>query len=399
MNKDDQSFRNLSLSFRGAERQAPSVLQIALRFSKIMERQSGSMSGNTEARLKRVVASFNASPGLHVKHQLDADKERTVLNLIVGTCKDHGCQTKCCNNLGYVFTKCALFSKSCFHVITFGFCLFSITLFQEAREKMMQHLSFTKWRDSAFSTEQLRTVRWLLGAKPKGLPDSLADILTMSAQAQSMLVELHIRSFTEATRRLKVSAWSRKRASAEDFDKMVDFACMFSHLRIEAKRVNSDASVDSKLVSAFLAKRSALNKRNFVFFCELAGGYVCSFAASLFFADFNHHHLRDYFQEIEAAVAFKSPQFRVESLSIWMDIVSPPAVPSSLQQESGADVLAAQEQASASRFNEVKVRLASDCQAMNQFNVEKNKVAGKQHVAKVMHEKTQLAAGKTTLET
>ena len=151
----------------------------------------------------------------------------------------------------------------------------------------MQHLSFTKWRDSAFSTEQLRTVRWLLGAKPKGLPDSLADILTVSAQAQSMLVELHIRSFTEATRRLKVSAWSRKRASAEDFDKMVDFACMFSHLRIEAKRVNSDASVDSKLVSAFLAKRSALNKRNFAFFCELAGGYVCSFAASLFFADFN----------------------------------------------------------------------------------------------------------------
>eukprot|EP00435_Cladocopium_sp_Y103_P016617 s2160_g4.t1 len=183
-----------------------------------------------------------------------------------------------------------------------------------AREKMMQHLSFTKWKDSAFSTEQLRTVRWLLGAKPRGIPGDLADILTVTAQAQSMLVELHIKCFSEATRRLKISAWSRKRASAEEFDKLVDFACMFSHLRVEARKVNSDASVDSKL-------------------------------------------------------------------------------------ESGADVLAAQEQASASRFNEVKVRLAADCQAMNQFNVEKNKVAGKQHVAKVMHEKTQLAAGKTTLET
>ena len=94
MNKDDQSFRNLSLSFRGAERQAPTVLQIALRFSKIMERQSGSMSGNTEARLKRVVTAFNISPGLHPKHQLDADKERTVLNLIVGTCKDCGFKIK-----------------------------------------------------------------------------------------------------------------------------------------------------------------------------------------------------------------------------------------------------------------------------------------------------------------
>ena len=90
MGKDDQSFRNLSLSFRGAERQAPSVLQIALRFSKIMERQSASMAGNTEARLKRVVAAFNSSPGLHVKHQLDSDKERTILNLIIGTCKDQG---------------------------------------------------------------------------------------------------------------------------------------------------------------------------------------------------------------------------------------------------------------------------------------------------------------------
>ena len=97
-------------------------------------------------------------------------------------------------------------------------------------------------------------------------------------------------------------------------------------------------------------------------------------------------------------MAFKSSQFRVEALSIWADIVSPPTLPASLQQESGADVLAAQEQAALSRFNEVKVRLASDCQAMNQYNLEKNKVAGKQHVAKVLHEKTQLAAGKTTLE-
>lgn len=87
MTKDDQSFRNMSLSFRGSERQPPSVLQMALRFSRIMERQSTTMSGNTETRLKRVVALFNQSKGLHVKHQIDAEKERTVLNLIIGTAK------------------------------------------------------------------------------------------------------------------------------------------------------------------------------------------------------------------------------------------------------------------------------------------------------------------------
>lgn len=87
MNRDQQSFRNMSLSFRGQERQAPSVLQMALRFSLVMDRQASSMSGNTEARLKKVIKQFNESPGLHVKHQIDSDKERTILNLIIGTDK------------------------------------------------------------------------------------------------------------------------------------------------------------------------------------------------------------------------------------------------------------------------------------------------------------------------
>ena len=91
MSKDEQSFRNMSLSFRGSERQAPSVLQMALRFSVVMERQASTMGGNTEARLKKVIKQFNESSGLHVKHQIDSDKERTILNLIIGTDKV-GCQ-------------------------------------------------------------------------------------------------------------------------------------------------------------------------------------------------------------------------------------------------------------------------------------------------------------------
>ena len=90
MSKDDQSYRNLALSFRGAERQAPSVLQMALRFSKVIDRQAALMNGNTEARLKKVVGQFNQSPDLHVKHQVDQDKERTILNLTVGTSKVTG---------------------------------------------------------------------------------------------------------------------------------------------------------------------------------------------------------------------------------------------------------------------------------------------------------------------
>lgn len=89
LSKDAQTFRNLSLSFRGSERQAPSVLNMALRFSAVMDQQAkDGMSGTTESRLKRVLTEFNSSPGLHVKHQLDTDKERAIFNLICGTSKD-----------------------------------------------------------------------------------------------------------------------------------------------------------------------------------------------------------------------------------------------------------------------------------------------------------------------
>lgn len=138
-------------------------------------------------------------------------------------------------------------------------CLFNAMLealppFQEARDLMMNHLAFTKWKDSAFSSEQLRTVRWLLGAKPKNLPECFQEILAVTPLAQSMLIELHVKSFVEATRRLKPSAWSRKRASPDEFDKLVDFSCMFAHLRNAAKKVTSDTTVDGKLLAAFLAK-------------------------------------------------------------------------------------------------------------------------------------------------
>ena len=52
MSKDQQSFKNLSLSFRGAERQPPSVLQMALRFSVIIDRQASSMTGNTGGQVE-----------------------------------------------------------------------------------------------------------------------------------------------------------------------------------------------------------------------------------------------------------------------------------------------------------------------------------------------------------
>ena len=120
---------------------------------------------------------------------------------------------------------------------------------------MSQHLTFTKWKDSAFSTEQLRTTRWLLGARPKNIPDGYHELLTVTPMAQEMLMDLHVKSFLRATRRVKSAARSRARLCADDFDRLVDFACVFAHIRKCAMRVVSKSrDVDSKLMAAFLAK-------------------------------------------------------------------------------------------------------------------------------------------------
>eukprot|EP00435_Cladocopium_sp_Y103_P036922 s204_g9.t1 len=318
MSKDQQSFRNMSLSFRGQERQAPSVLQMALRFSLIMDRQASTMTGNTEARLKKVVKQFNESPGLHVKHQIDTEKERTVLNLIVGTDK-------------------------------------------ATRDRMSQHLQFVKWKESAFSTEQLKGVRWLLGARPRNIPEALHEALTVTPMAQTMLMDLHIKRFAQATRRVKPSARKLQRSSPEDFEKLVDYACVFAHLRQSARQATSDPKVDEKLLEAFMA--------------------------------------RDYFTDVEAVVASKNPAFQLRSLIVWSDLVEPPVLPTCLQGDESVDVVAAAEQAASSKFAELKVKLAADCQAMNAFNAQKTQVAGKQHVAKVLHEKSQIETGKKFLVT
>jgi len=107
--------------------------------------------------------------------------------------------------------------------------------------------------------------------------------------------------------------------------------------------------------------------------------------------------LRDYWADVEACIASKNPSFRLTSLTVWEDIIEPPVLPASLRPDDSADVLAAQEQALASRFNEIKIKLAGDCAAMAEYNQNKSKLASKLHVLKVLHEKAQLASGRKQL--
>ena len=132
--------------------------------------------------------------------------------------------------------------------------IFLVVFPEDARALMSTHLAFTKWKECCFSTDQLKTTRWLLGARPKNAGQAMAEYLTVTPLSQTMLMELHIKLFNESARKVKPSARNRIRASCEDFEKLVDYACMFAALRNAAKLARCDSKVDGQLVEAFLSK-------------------------------------------------------------------------------------------------------------------------------------------------
>ena len=92
MDPTERSFRNLVVSYRSAERQAPNCLQLALRFSRLMEVAEAegrhSKTWTTEERLRSIISDFHGCQGLANKNHLDEDKTKSILNLISGSCPD-----------------------------------------------------------------------------------------------------------------------------------------------------------------------------------------------------------------------------------------------------------------------------------------------------------------------
>ncbi|CAE6916132.1 unnamed protein product [Symbiodinium sp. CCMP2456] len=314
MDSVQQSFRNLGLSFRGSERQAPGLFNMALRFSKVMEREA-TASKTMEVRLKEVVAAFNSSGSVAPKHQVNKEAEKVILNIIVGTT-------------------------------------------EETRKVISDHLAHFKWKDSCFSSSQLQSTRWLLGATAKNMPENYGQALTMTPEAQMMLMQLHVHLYMQAVRKCKgATARAKCRLDKENFEKLCDFATMFASVRAAAKLASSDKTIDQQIMDSFLAK--------------------------------------DYYQEIEASIQCKNVSFRLQNLSLWQDIVDKAnsGTDAILAATNCSDVVAAEEAAVASKFSAVKAQLAHDCQALAEYHAAKGKTDARKHVIQVLHTKTQEEKG------
>lgn len=99
--------------------------------------------------------------------------------------------------------------------------------------------------------------------------------------------------------------------------------------------------------------------------------------------------------EVEAAVTAKLGTWKLQHLGIWHDLVEPPATP--VKITTASELMELEDEAQSARFREVRAKLAQDTAAMCQYNSQKEEVTRRNHVVKVMHEKSQLEIGKQLL--
>lgn len=256
----ERNFLNIQLSFRGAERQAPSVLSLALTFSEIMRSKADegvhSSKLSTEERLQAVVNEFNSRQGVISKWHLDDTKTRAVLNMLVGTTAN-------------------------------------------TRAAIQRHLDFHRWRECSLSSDLPWSSRWLLGTWPRACKDSLRKLLTVTPEIQEAFLENHIAHFCQVTRRVKPSVRSKHRPSVNDWDRMVDYTCVIVALKDEAlsfwedDQTKQDAVVNS-LDAAFMARQ----------WVDVP----------------NHHHVCEYIDQMHTPAVYKHQQlwYQKTTLSFYI---------------------------------------------------------------------------------
>lgn len=216
----NQSFMNLKLSYRGAERQAPSVLSLALQFSHVMTLKATAgthpSDWNTEKRLRAVVDELHSSEGFLAKWQIDSDKLRAIQNLLIGTTS-------------------------------------------ESRAIIAAHLNYHKYQYSGFSSELLRNCRWLLGAYPTKVNQSFKSMLTVSKEIQLWFLKNHVHTFVNAVRRVKLNSRQKARPNPQEWERTVDYTCVMYEVYKQATDFHEDETARQKclasLKDAFMARR------------------------------------------------------------------------------------------------------------------------------------------------
>lgn len=230
-----QTYMNLTLSYRGSERQPPSVLSLALQFSYLMtvkaENGHHPKEWNTEQRLRAIVDELHASEGFLTRWQIDTDKFKAINNMLVGTTK-------------------------------------------AARAVIAGHLNQHKWAFSAFTAELLRNSRWLCGASPAKAASNLKTMLTVTAENQIWFLKNHVSTFLCNIRRVKQSSRAKQRPTVQEWERLMDYTCVMYKLYMEAMEFHSGNATEqhkciNQVYDAFMSRPTFMIKRNEYFSIEI----------------------------------------------------------------------------------------------------------------------------------
>lgn len=92
----------------------------------------------------------------------------------------------------------------------------------------------------------------MVGTAPKNCGAELRKCLTVTESSQVLHLKLVIHAYTVAGKRVRASSRPRLRLSAEQFDAMCDYACMFSAVLTEAKALSTwDDAKEEAVLKAF----------------------------------------------------------------------------------------------------------------------------------------------------
>lgn len=219
-----RSLLNLQLSYRGSERQAPSALSLALTLSAIMKDKNDAglhdPKWTTQQRLASVIADFHDMPGTLTKWRLDEDREKAVYNLLVGTTP-------------------------------------------ESRSLLSSHLDYHKWSQCAFTSDLLKSSRWLLGACPRNVKAHLKQLLTVEAKSQRLFLANVISTFVHQSKKLKPTTRAKVRPSQSEWDNLMNYTCVMEGVLKEAKALFCEDKDHHKLMqikhnlrTSFMSRRA-----------------------------------------------------------------------------------------------------------------------------------------------
>ena len=141
---------------------------------------------------------------------------------------------------------------------------------QETRSIIRAHVDHNKWQLRAFSTEQLRSQRWMINASPKSAscPQELKKALSVNEEAQVLHLKLTVQCFQESGRRLRPTARPRVRWSPQAFEAHCDFACIYASVLREGRLLASwTQEKEDAVLKAFYQKFFVLCASTFVNRC------------------------------------------------------------------------------------------------------------------------------------